>query len=97
MPLKVYTKTFGAPPSFHCSKNYNLNLSAKHRDAPKKTTAKVAAVNMKIVVCIERCLFLFFGFYASFVLINEGVDVVLTDFMLLSVFPVLLPDEVIIR
>ena len=53
MPLKVYTKTFGAPPSFHCSKNYNLNLSAKHRDAPKKTTAKVAAVVMKIVYVLE--------------------------------------------
>ena len=43
MPLKVYTKTFGAPPSFHCSKNYNLNLSAKHRDA-KKTTAKISNI-----------------------------------------------------
>ena len=31
----------------------------------------MVAVNMKIVVCIERCLFLFFGFYASFVLVNE--------------------------
>lgn len=56
MPLKVYTKIFGAPPSFHCSKNYNLNLSAEHRDAPKKTTAKVAAVVMKIcyVLKVER-------------------------------------------
>lgn len=31
----------------------------------------MVAVNMKIVVCIERCLFLFFGFYASFMLVNE--------------------------
>ena len=94
MPLKVYTKTFGAPPSFHCSKNYNLNLSAKHRDAPKKTTAKVAAVNMKIVVCIERCLFLFFGFYASFVLVNKTMDVVLTEFYI-SVLRIILLDEVV--
>jgi hypothetical protein len=78
VPLKVYTKTFGAPPSFHCSKNYNLNLSAKHRDAPKKTTAKVAAVVMKICLSIEG-LFLFFWFYASYVFVDEGVDVIFDD------------------
>ncbi len=62
----------------------------------------MVAVNMKIVVCIERCLFLFFGFYTSFVLVDETMDVVLTDFdillvafMVLSDFTVLLFYELV--
>ena len=45
----------------------------------------MVAVNMKIVVCIERCLFLLFGFYASLVSVYEGVYVVFSDFHTLSV------------
>ena len=45
----------------------------------------MVAVNMKIVVCIEGCLFLLFGFYASLVSVYEGVDIVLADFHTLSV------------
>ena len=42
-----------------------------------KTTTTImsnitVAVNMKIVYCIERCLFFLFGFYSSFVTIYKG-------------------------
>ena len=62
----------------------------------------MAAVVMKIVLCIERWLFFFGYFVVSFVFINEGVDVVfsdfdivLADFMTLSDFAVLLLDELV--
>ena len=45
----------------------------------------MVTVNMKIVVCIERCLFFFVGFNSSFVLVYEGVDIVLAEFHTLSV------------
>ena len=44
----------------------------------------MVAVNMKIVVCIERCLFLF-GCVIWFAFLYKGANIVLADFHTLSV------------
>lgn len=81
------------------AKKYQKNAGLDKKQPPKWR------LHMKIVICIERWLFLFFGFYSSFVLVYKGMYVILSDFHIvlhrldlikwfLHVFLVLLFDEI---